>query len=135
MKSRKQANTACPCGGADLSACCGRYLAPDGPPAPTAQALMRSRFSAYALGREDYLLATWHPSTRPQSLDLAEEAGVVKWIGLEVKRCEAGLHGDEAGTVEFVARYKVGGKAERLHEASRFVREDGRWYYLAGEVS
>ena len=135
MKSKKQAKAACPCGGGELSACCGRYLAADAPPAPSAQALMRSRFSAYALGREDYLLATWHASTRPAALDLAEDAGVVKWIALEVLRCEAGLAGDAAGIVEFVARYKVGGKAEKLREVSRFVREDGRWYYVAGEVS
>ncbi|MEJ8675242.1 YchJ family protein [Chromobacterium amazonense] len=135
MKSKKHAHVACPCGGGDLAACCGRYHQSDAPPAPTAQALMRSRYSAYALGLEAYLLATWHASTRPERLNLAEDAGVVKWIGLEIQRCEAGLDGDEAGLVEFVARYKVGGKAEHLHEVSRFVREDGRWYYVAGQVS
>ncbi|QEL56274.1 YchJ family protein [Chromobacterium paludis] len=134
MKSKKSSSVACPCGGGELAACCGRYHQPDAPPAPTAQALMRSRYSAFALGLEDYLLATWHPSTRPETLGLEEDAGVVKWIGLEIKRCEAGREGDSEGTVEFVARWKVGGKAERLHEISRFVREDGRWYYVAGEL-
>ncbi|ERD99552.1 YchJ family protein [Pseudogulbenkiania ferrooxidans] len=135
MKPKKQANAACPCGGGELAACCGRYLGPDAPPAPTAQALMRSRYSAYALGLEAYLLATWHPSTRPEALHLDEDAGVVKWIGLEVKRCEAGLEADGEGVVEFVARCKVGGKAERMHETSRFLREDGRWYYVSGLVA
>ncbi|KMN48595.1 hypothetical protein VL04_08810 [Chromobacterium violaceum] len=135
MKSKKQARVACPCGGGELAACCGRYLGPDASPAPTAQALMRSRYSAYALGLEDYLLATWHPSTRPEALHLDEDAGVVKWIGLEVKRCEAGGERDAEGVVEFVARCKVGGKAERMHETSRFLREDGRWYYVSGLVA
>lgn len=87
---------------------------------------MRSRYSAYVLGLEGYLLATWHPSTRPPALDLASEPQP-KWLGLEVKvQTEAG----DRATVEFVARYRVGGRAQRLHEISRFVREDGGWYYL-----
>ncbi|WP_434633515.1 YchJ family protein [Chromobacterium sp. CV08] len=135
MKPKKQASAACPCGGGELTACCGRYLGPGAPPAPTAQALMRSRYSAYALGLEAYLLATWHPSTRPEALHLDEDAGVVKWIGLDVRRCEAGLEADVDGVVEFLARCKVGGKAERIHETSRFVREDGRWYYVSGVVA
>lgn len=93
---------------------------------------MRSRYSAYVLGLEPYLLATWHPSTRPASLDLA--AGVpTQWIGLEVKRHVA--TGSDAATVEFVARYKVGGRAHRMHELSRFVRENGRWFYVDGDVN
>ena len=86
---------------------------------------MRSRYSAYALGLIDYLLATWHPSTAPGELELAP----VKWVGLEVLQTQA--VGD-AGVVEFVARCKVNGKAERLHEVSRFVREAGRWFYIDG---
>jgi SEC-C motif-containing protein len=101
--------------------------------APTAEALMRSRYSAYVLRNEPYLLATWHVSTRPESLELADDA--TKWIGLEIKRSEAGGPGDERGLVEFVARYKVGGRAFRLHETSRFVREDGRWYYVDGDIA
>jgi len=89
---------------------------------------MRSRYSAYVLGLEDYLLATWHVSTRPVELNLATEPRP-KWLGLEVKtRTQI----DDAATVEFVARLKVGGRAQRMHETSRFVREDGRWYYLDG---
>ena len=90
---------------------------------------MRSRYCAYALKLEAYLLATWHPGTRPAALDLA--ADNTKWLGLEVKQYLA--ESAERATVEFVARYKVGGRAGRLHEVSRFVREDGRWFYVDGE--
>ena len=89
---------------------------------------MRSRYSAYVLKLEAYLLATWHPDTRPATADLDGDDG--RWIGLEVKR-HALVSADNA-TVEFVARYKIGGRAHRLHETSRFVRENGRWYYLDG---
>lgn len=117
----------CPCGyGRELSDCCGRYIE-DIEAAPTAEALMRSRYTAYVLLREDYLLATWHASTRPVQLGLTQEAPT-KWIGLDVKRHE--LLDDNHATVEFVARYKVNGRAQRMHEISRFVREEGRWYYV-----
>lgn len=126
----------CPCGCAGvtakpLAACCGRYL-DGGEPAPTAEALMRSRYTAYTILNEEYLLATWHASTRPERLGLMDEAPT-KWLGLEVKRHEQS-DADHA-VVEFVARYKVNGRAHRLHEISRFVREDGRWYYLDGDVA
>jgi len=122
--------TPCPCGSnADYADCCGRYL-DRGQAAPTAETLMRSRYSAYARGREDYLLATWHRSTRPASLALASEPRS-KWVGLEVKRNEQS--GSDQAVVEFVARYKVGGRAHRLHEVSRFVREEGQWFYVDGE--
>lgn len=117
----------CPCGAADYAACCGRYHG--GIPAPDAAALMRSRYSAYVLQLEDYLLATWHPGTRPAALDLA--ADKTHWLGLEVKRHNA--ESADRATVGFVARYKVGGRAHRLHEVSRFVREEGRWFYVDGE--
>ena len=117
----------CPCGAADYATCCGRYHG--GASAPDAESLMRSRYSAYVLGLEAYLLATWHPGTRPAALDLA--ADNAKWLGLEVKK-----HTPESAdraTVEFVARYKISGRAHRLHEISRFVREEGRWFYVDGE--
>jgi SEC-C motif-containing protein len=122
----------CPCGsGASLAACCGPYHA--GLAAPTAEALMRSRYSAYVLQLEPYLLASWHASTRPESLDLSAGAGATKWLGLRVLRHE-NTDPDHA-IVEFVARYRVGGGcAVRLHEVSRFLLEDGRWYYLDGDV-
>lgn len=92
---------------------------------------MRSRYSAYVLGLADYLQATWHASTRAAELDLSIDAAV-KWLGLKVDF--AAENGDE-GEVHFVARYKVGGKAHRLSEHSRFVREDGRWFYVDGDVA
>jgi len=117
----------CPCGGADYATCCGRYH--NGEPAQDALTLMRSRYSAYLLKLEPYLLATWHDSTRPAALDLAMDN--TKWIGLEIRKHNA--ESADRATVEFVARYKIGGRAARLHEISRFVREDGRWFYLDGE--
>jgi SEC-C motif-containing protein len=120
---------ACPCGsGLDLEACCGRWHA--GEPAPDAEALMRSRYSAFVLGLTDYLLASWHPRTRPAVLD-AEPPGL-RWLGLEVRQHRP-IDAQHA-TVEFVARSKLGGRAHRLHERSRFEREQGRWYYVDGDL-
>ena len=116
----------CPCGGGRYAACCGRWHA--GEAAPDAEALMRSRYSAFVLGLSDYLLVTWHPDTRPATLDL-NESPAPKWIGLQVLAHQA--EGDCA-QVEFIARYKIGGRAHRLHENSRFLRRDGRWYYVDG---
>ncbi len=118
----------CPCG-SNLSYgdCCGLYH--DGPlalQAPGAEALMRSRYSAYVHRLTDYLLATWHHTTRPSSLQA--DPPDWHWLGLEVRAVEL-VDADHA-TVEFVARGKSGGRAQRLHEVSRFVREGGRWYYL-----
>ena len=93
---------------------------------------MRSRYSAYVLALEPYLLATWHTSTRP-SPPLFDGADNPRWLGLEIKRHE--MNGTDSAIVEFVARYKVGGRAHRLHEISRFVREDGRWLYVDGDHS
>lgn len=92
---------------------------------------MRSRYTAYVLHREDYLQATWHESTRPTHLILGEPA---KWLGLEIVHSEAGGVEDGRGLVEFVARYKVHGRAQHLHEASRFIKEEGRWFYVDGEL-
>lgn len=120
--------TPCPCGQPkDYVECCGAYHA--GSAAPTAEALMRSRYSAYVLGLESYLLDTWHASTRPT--DAAPDA-TTRWLGLAIKRFEA--TGADRALVEFVARYKIAGRAHRLHETSRFVREDGRWFYVDGDV-
>ena len=135
---------ACPCGRADAKKrpvayadCCGRFVDHlDTTPAPDAEHLMRSRYTAFVLARSLYLLATWHSSTRPTSLDL--DVGV-KWLGLEVRQHQA--VGAEAAEVEFVARYRLEGRvsdrstgrAVRLHEHSRFVREDGRWFYVDGD--
>lgn len=93
---------------------------------------MRSRYTAYVLANEPYLLATWAAATRPTALELDAEPAA-KWLGLEVKRSE--LTDTDHALVEFVARYKIGGRAFRLHETSRFVREQERWYYLDDDVS
>ena len=122
--------TPCACGsGRSLADCCAPLHA--GTPAETPEALMRSRYSAYVLDLRDYLLATWHPGTRPASLP-APEPGL-RWLGLEVRR--SAMTDADHGTVEFIARSKLGGRAHRMHETSRFVREDGHWYYLDGEFS
>ncbi len=92
---------------------------------------MRSRYSAFVMNDAAYLLETWHASTRPASLDLAREPAT-KWLGLEIRACAAGSGNDSAGTVEFIARFKVGGRAARLHETSRFIRQDGHWFYIDG---
>jgi len=130
-------NSVCPCGrlGASrkplaFAQCCGRYLDDfAASPAPDAESLMRSRYSAFVRERADYLLATWHASQRPPAIDF--DPGV-KWLGLEVRQ-----HRELDAThaeVEFVARQKSpGSPAVRLHERSRFVKEAGRWYYLDGD--
>lgn len=123
---RKAVASDCPCGsGRAYAACCGPLH--EGAAAADAEALMRSRYSAYALGLGDYLLATWHPTTRPPDLDLA--AGP-KWLGLSVLRHEPS--GPDGAIVEFVARYRAGSRAGRMSEVSSFVREEGRWYYVDG---
>lgn len=91
---------------------------------------MRSRYSAYALGDMDYLRASWHPDTRPETLDAPDQAdGRLVWLGLRVHSHRG--TGEDTAEVEFTARYRIGGgSARRMHERSRFVRQGGRWYYL-----
>ena len=91
---------------------------------------MRSRYCAYVLENEAYLRSTWHAATRPVRLHF-NEGPKTQWLGLEVRRRAA--TGVDSARVEFVARFKVGGRARQLHETSRFVRENGRWYYVDGE--
>jgi len=125
------ASAACPCGsGRGYAACCGRWHAGPGfLRAPDAESLMRSRYTAYVQDRLDYLLQTWHPDTRPPAL--APNPPGLKWLGLQVRRHVP--HGADRAEVEFVARCREAGGATRLHETSRFVREDGRWYYVDGD--
>jgi SEC-C motif-containing protein len=131
-------SVSCPCGRLgpsnkplSLGVCCGRFINDfERTPAPDAEALMRSRYSAFVLEHADYLLATWHASKRPLSIDF--DPGV-KWLGLEVRqhRLLDAVHAE----VEFVARQKnPGSPAVRLHERSRFVREQERWYYVDGDA-
>jgi SEC-C motif-containing protein len=128
----------CPCGGPDLARCCGPFIAgaavPDSP-----EQLMRSRYTAYTQRNEAYLLQTWHQTTRPTESIFAENEKL-QWLGLEVKSAlrlrQRKVNPDE-DFVEFVARFRVDGRGQRLHELSRFLREpdaDGilRWYYVDG---
>lgn len=124
----------CPCGrvhqGRPLMYpdCCGRLLDTDAL-APDAECLMRSRYSAFVLERRDYLLRTWHASRRPDSLEF--DPGV-KWLGLEVRQHR--VLDESHAEVEFIARQKpADAPAARLHERSRFVLENGVWYYLEGD--
>lgn len=91
---------------------------------------MRSRYCAYAVGHGTYLLDTWHSSTRPAELEPMPSG--LRWLGLEIRRHTP--QGPDAATVEFVARSKLGGRAHRLHETSRFIREAGQWWYLDGQI-
>ena len=115
-----------------FASCCGRYLVAPGleaSAAPDAESLMRSRYTAFVCEQADYLQATWHASTRPADLDFEPGA---RWLGLQVRSHRA--TGEDRAEVEFVARYRVGGRAVRLHETSRFVREGGRWLYVDGDI-
>ena len=130
-----QPSAPCPCGRTDargralrFADCCSPCLNQQGP-ASEAEALMRSRYSGFVLERADYLRATWHASTCPAQLDLDPAA---KWLGLEV-RAHHRVDADHA-EVEFVARFRVAGRAVRQHERSRFVREQGCWWYVDGDV-
>ena len=128
----------CPCARLDArgrarsyAACCGPHREPGAAvPAPDAEALMCSRYTAFVRGDMAHLLAIWHASTRPAELTLEP---AVTWLGLEVRRHRA-LDADRA-EVEFVARSRVAGRGQRLHEVSRFVREGGRWFYVDGDLS
>ncbi|KAB1643476.1 YchJ family protein [Gulosibacter chungangensis] len=116
----------CPCGtGLVYGECCGRWHR--GEAAPTAEALMRSRYCAFALGLVDYLLASWHPQARPQQLELDAS---IQWRRLDILRTEAGGPFDCEGVVEFEARYRSLEGRGAQHEVSRFTREGGRWFYL-----
>lgn len=106
--------------------CCGRFHA--GEPADNAQKLMRSRYSAYVLQLEPYLLATWHVSTRPEQMDF-RRTNMPQWLGLEIRSQQ---QGPDTARIEFIARYRVNGTGsiKTQHEISRFVREGGTWFYL-----
>lgn len=126
----------CPCGALSpqrkplaYADCCGRYIDHwDTCPAPDAQALMRSRYSAFVLQKRDYLLATWHTRERPAELEFEPGA---QWLGLEVRSHR--VVDAEHAEVEFVARYRVAGRAVRIHENSSFVHEEKRWFYVDGD--
>lgn len=130
----KEKNGPCPCGtGLAYVECCGPVL--DGALLPlTAEALMRSRYTAFARQDVPYILRSWHRSTRLASFDLDDQKDFV-WHGLEVLETEAGGAGDQAGVVEFIANFSGHGQEHHLHERAEFVCEDGRWLYVDGKVN
>ena len=117
----------CPCGSDHaFDVCCGRWHS--GEAAFTAEALMRSRYTAFVFCNEGYLLATWHPRTRPKSVSFEPKQ---KWLGLKI--VNATETGANTAEVEFIARYRIGGaSAARLHERSRFMKEAEHWFYVDG---
>jgi len=120
----------CPClSGESYGNCCSRFHAGTAQ-APTAEALMRSRYTAFVTGDTKYLLRTWHPSTRPAELELDPD---LRWRRLDIIATEAGGPLDTAGVVSFEAHYRQDGTAGVQRERSEFVRQDGRWLYISGE--
>lgn len=129
-----EAHAQCPCGsGSNYDRCCGPLHAGSTIP-KDALALMRARYSAYVRKRVDFLLSTWHSSTRPPTLDLADRPGLrTHWLGLQV--ISHRTLDTQRQEVSFIARVKVGGgPAQRMAERSRFLLEDGVWYYVDGEI-
>ena len=126
--------SACPCGSQQpYRRCCEPYLSGQ-QAAPTAEALMRSRYTAYCLENIDYLMATHHPSQRALSDRTALRQSMQKttWLGLQILQTEAGQPGDKTGIVEFVARFQAD-QPGQIHERSRFQQQKGRWFYLDGD--
>ncbi|MDH2424232.1 YchJ family metal-binding protein [Sphaerisporangium sp. TRM90804] len=122
---------ACPCGlPASYGECCGRFHA--GGAAPTAEALMRSRYTAFAVEDEAYLLRTWHPATRPPRVEF--ERGL-RWTGLQIAGVSGGGPADTRGTVTFEARYTHLGRSGELRERSRFARHESAWVYVEGTAT
>lgn len=124
-------DTHCPCGNENpFEQCCGPYLSGEKIP-PSAEALMRSRYSAYTRFDDDYLLNTWHPDTRPSNPHPSKDDGST-WTGLDILRTEAGQAGDTEGVVEFVAHFDMNGTRSSLHETSQFSHDGKRWFYVDG---
>ncbi|MFG3041649.1 YchJ family protein [Streptomyces sp. NPDC048330] len=121
----------CPCGlDAAYGACCGRFHSGTGGTAPTAALLMRSRYCAFVVRDEPYLLRTWAPETRPDDVDFDR---ALRWAGLEIEATTEGTAFHQHGTVTFTARYAQGGEQGALHERSRFARHEGAWVYVDGD--
>jgi len=132
MKNDNLQKQLCPCcSGKDYQLCCKSYVEQT-IDAPTALALMRSRYTAFTQLNENYLHHTWHPDTCPKYIHLNENT---QWLGLKIKSTIAGGEKDTTGEVEFVARSKINGKASRLHERSQFRKVDNRWVYLDGKIT
>lgn len=118
----------CPCGSSLVYSQCCRPLH-EGKSALSAEALMRSRYSAYVMADAAYIHRSWHSSTRPSKKSLTQPAAI-QWLRLEIMRTEAGQQDDHNGVVEFIAHFSEHDQAQQLHEVSRFTREKGRWVYL-----
>ncbi len=132
MKNNKKDSHLCPCDSGKLfKLCCQPYVEQINN-APTAEALMRSRYSAFVLRNEDYLRYSWHPDTCPENIHLNKNT---QWLGLKIINTVAGGEKDDTGEVEFIARSKTNGKASRLHENSRFSRFENRWVYVDGKIA
>ncbi|WP_371779122.1 YchJ family protein [Streptosporangium subroseum] len=130
-RARATSTTACPCGlPAAYDDCCGRLHRGEAR-ATTPEQLMRSRFSAFAVHDEAYLLRSWHPRTRPPSVDFDP---AMRWLRLDILGSTGGSPLTGEGTVEFRAHYTERGHAGELHENSRFVLHDRAWVYLDGVV-
>jgi SEC-C motif-containing protein len=131
---RVEASAPCPCGSGDTFGGCCRLLMQE-QQAPTAERLMRSRYTAFVIGDAEYLAQTWHPRTRPHDIEIDPD---LRWTGLQVVVAEAGGEDDVTGVVEFRAAWKQGAGTEAivgvLRERSRFARVRGRWFYLDGDV-
>ena len=145
-KMSPQHDIPCPCGGTQSKAkgavgqgqgqghihtyanCCARFI-DGGACAPDASLLMRSRYSAYVFERSDYLLSTWDPTSRPETIEFDQNT---KWLGLEIKSFK--LTSEDSAEVEFVARYRVFGRGQRLHERSHFVLSNQVWLYKSGDM-
>lgn len=132
----RDANTGCRCGSQLAFEQCCQPRIDDSAPAETAEQLMRSRYSAFCRGNVDYLIATHHPSKhRPDDRQqLTDSIDHSRWLGLTIVRCQQGQSEDQQGQVEFIALYSDSEHLHQLHERSRFVKENGRWYYLDGEL-
>ena len=121
----------CPCGSQIPFAACCLPILDDHRRAETAEALMRSRYSAFVQKHEQYILASWHPRTRPKALNFDDHP--VVWLGLEIHESVEGTSNDSTGTVEFTTSYLEHGQLCKLREKSEFLKEDGLWFYLRGE--
>ncbi|NVK43338.1 MAG: SEC-C domain-containing protein [Oceanospirillaceae bacterium] len=136
LQDDRTLNLPCPCGsGKPYQDCCQPAISGQ-TPAATAEALMRSRYTAFALGQVDYLIETLAPKQRrpDDAAILAEQSASTTWTGLQIIDRRKGRPRDERGEVEFIASFEAGGEKGRLHERSRFRRERGRWVYVDGEV-
>lgn len=132
MDGMIDSSTRCPCGSGDSYGSCCEPLHSGAAPAASATALMRSRFTAFAVGDGPYLIETWHPSTRPDDLELDDR---LRWTRLDIVEAVDGGPFDATGIVEFRAHYRGADTRGVLHERSQFVRDGGRWLYVSGDVT